>query len=84
MANIAIAFSGEERHNEKIGRDLAGKMTLIGGMVVLIAVCIAINSYLFYCFWQRLALNITMRLKQRYIAALMKQEIAYFELNKAE
>ena len=25
-----------------------------------------------------------MRLKKKYIAALMKQEIAYFEMNKAE
>jgi hypothetical protein len=39
---------------------------------------------MFFSFWQHLAANITLDLRKRYIAALMNQEIAYFEVNKVE
>ena len=52
--------------------------------MLCIAFGIAINSYIFFAFWQRLAANITFKLKQQYIEALLSQEIAYFERNKVE
>merc|ERR1719246_308407 len=41
-------------------------------------------SYMFYAFWQHLAENITTDLRKRYIVALMRQEVAFFEKNKVE
>lgn len=85
MANIAMAFSGQERPQERDEKqDLTGKIFYVSGLVLCIAFGIAINSYIFFAFWQRLAANITFKLKQQYIEALLNQEVAYFELNKVE
>jgi len=59
-------------------------MSLIAGIVVTIAIGIFLFSYIFYAFWQHLAANITNGLKKKYIAALLRQEIGYFELNNVE
>ena len=60
------------------------RMKKIAGAVGAIALGMAIFSYIFYSFWQALAVNITKDLKNKYIKALMMQEIAYFEQNKVE
>lgn len=59
-------------------------MSLIVSFVMLIALSLFVFSYIFYAFWQHLAENITTDLRKKYIAALMHQEIAYFEVNKVE
>jgi ABC-type bacteriocin/lantibiotic exporter with double-glycine peptidase domain len=59
-------------------------MTVIAAVVSLIALSLFIFAYMFYAFWQHLASNITKELRKRYIASLMIQEIAYFEVNKVE
>jgi ATP-binding cassette subfamily B (MDR/TAP) protein 1 len=59
-------------------------MSLIVSFVMLIALSLFVFSYMFYAFWQHLAENITTDLRKKYIAALMHQEIAYFEVNKVE
>ena len=51
---------------------------------MLIALSLFVFSYMFFAFWQHLAENITTDLRKRYIAALMHQEIGYFEVNKVE
>lgn len=79
MGNIAKAFSGTST-----AVDLLSNMASIGGFVVLIALGIFIFSYIFYSFWQHLAANITLSLKKKYIEALLRQEISYFERNKVE
>ena len=59
-------------------------MSYIASYVILIAMSLFIFSYLFFAFWQHLAENIVTDLRRRYIFALMRQEIAYFEKNKVE
>ena len=51
---------------------------------MLSALSLFIFSYMFFAFWQHLAENITTDLRKRYLAALMHQEIGYFEVNKVE
>ena len=79
MGNIAKAFSGNSPSD-----DLLSNMASIGGFVTLIALGIFIFSYIFYSFWQHLAANITLSLKKKYIEALLRQEISYFEHQKVE
>jgi ABC-type multidrug transport system fused ATPase/permease subunit len=59
-------------------------MSAIASIVMLIALSLFVFSYMFFAFWQHLAENITTDLRKRYIAALMHQEIGYFEVNKVE
>jgi hypothetical protein len=59
-------------------------MTVIAAVVSLVALSLFVFAYMFFSFWQHLAANITLDLRKRYIAALMNQEIAYFEVNKVE
>lgn len=59
-------------------------MSTMGGYVTLIAFGIFAFSYVLFAFWQHLATNITDDLKKKYIAALLRQEIGYFEKNKVE
>ena len=59
-------------------------MSFIASYVVGIATSLFIFSYAFFAFWQHLAENIVTDLRKRYICALMKQEIAYFESTKVE
>jgi ABC-type bacteriocin/lantibiotic exporter with double-glycine peptidase domain len=59
-------------------------MEVTAGYIMLIAAGLIITSYTFFAFWQHLAENIILDLRKKYIAALMNQEIAYFEINKVE
>lgn len=82
MGNIAMVFSGSEEDQDS--DDMLVLMGSIGGIVILVALAIFAFSYMFYAFWQHLAANITNELKKKYIEALMRQEIGYFERNKVE
>ena len=81
MGNIATAFSGAGSSG---GGDIISNMSYIASYVILIAMTLFIFSYMFYAFWQHLAENIVTDLRKRYIYALMRQEIAFFEKNKVE
>ena len=80
MGNVAVAFSG----GSSSGASITSQMSVIASIVMLIALSLFIFSYMFFAFWQHLAENITTDLRKRYIAALMHQEIGYFEVNKVE
>jgi ABC-type multidrug transport system fused ATPase/permease subunit len=56
-------------------------MKIIMGAVIGIAVGLFLFSYIFYSFWQHLGENISNKLRKRYLAALMRQEVSYFEKN---
>jgi ATP-binding cassette subfamily B (MDR/TAP) protein 1 len=82
MGNVAVAFSGGSSSSSNV--NILSQMSLIASIVMLIALALFVFSYMFFAFWQHLAENITTDLRKRYIAALMHQEIAYFEINKVE
>lgn len=86
MGNVAAAFSGNSDTTPADNTDstILQTMTVIAAIVSMIALSLFIFAYMFYAFWQHLAANITKGLRKRYIAALMHQEIAYFEVNKVE
>lgn len=48
-------------------------------MILILSVAMWVFSYFYFAFWQHLAENITSDLRKRYMRALMKQEIAFFE-----
>ena len=78
MANVASAFSTGG------GSAMSNNMSYIASYVVIIACGLFTFSYMFYAFWQQLAENITIDLRKRYLAALMEQEIGYFDKNRVE
>ena len=82
MGNVATAFSGGGSSTS--GSDIISNMSYIASYVVIIAMSLFTFSYMFYAFWQHLAENITTDLRKRYIVALMRQEVAFFEKNKVE
>mgnify|MGYP000022702068 CR=1 FL=1 len=84
MGNVANAFTGGGGSSGSSGGDIISNMSYIASYVILIAMSLFIFSYLFFAFWQHLAENIVTDLRRRYIFALMRQEIAYFEKNKVE
>ena len=77
MGNVATAFSGGDPSES--GGDIISEMSYIASYVVMIAVSLFVFSYLFFAFWQHLAENIITDLRRRYVKALMRQEIAFFE-----
>ena len=81
MGNVASAFSGGGGSSISGGGggDIISNMGFIASYVVLIASSMFLFAYLFFAFWQHLAENIVTDLRKRYIRALMKQEIAFFE-----
>ena len=81
MGNVASAFS--EGSSGDSG-DIISNMSEIASYVIMISVTAFLFSYMFFAFWQHLAENIVTDLRRRYIRALMRQEIAYFEKNKVE
>ncbi len=46
-------------------------MSPIAAIVAVIAIVLFLFSYIFYAFWQHLAINISKKLKKKYIDALM-------------
>jgi ATP-binding cassette subfamily B (MDR/TAP) protein 1 len=82
MGNVAAAFTTGGSNSGQVS--IISQMSVIASIVMLIALSLFVFSYMFFAFWQHLAENITIDLRKRYIAALMHQEIAYFEINKVE
>ena len=85
MGNVASAFTDpDDTHTKGDDTDVISDMSFIVSYVILIAVSLFVFSYIFYAFWQHLAENIITDLRKRYIAALMQQEVAFFEKNRVE
>jgi len=80
MGHVASAFTegGSSTGN------IMGTMSTIAVIVMMIATLLFVFSYIFYAFYQHLAENICLDLRKRYITALMRQEVGYFEINKVE
>ena len=83
MGNVASAFT-QPAGSSETGGDVISDMSYIVSYVILIAVSMFVFSYIFYAFWQHLAENIVTDLRKRYINALMRQEVAFFEKNHVE
>ena len=79
MGNVTAAFTDGSSHESIIDT-----MNFIASYVVMISVALFITSYIFFSFWSHLAENIVIDLRKRYMKALMKQEIAFFEKNNVE
>ena len=80
MGNVADAFTS----GGSGGGDIISDMSFIASYVILIAASLFIFSYMFFAFWQHLAENIITDLRLRYIRSLMRQEIAFFEVNNVQ
>jgi ATP-binding cassette subfamily B (MDR/TAP) protein 1 len=84
MGNVAAAFSGNSNVDPSGNSSILQTMSVIAAVVSMIALSLFVFTYMSYAFWQHLAAHITLDLRRRYIAALMRQEIAYFEINRVE
>ena len=80
MGHVAAAFTDGGSSPDNI----IGTMSTIAVIVMMIAMLLFLFSYIFFAFYQHLAENICLDLKKRYISALMRQEVGYFEINKVE
>ena len=59
-------------------------MKILAIAITLVGVASWIFGYLYYAFWQHLAQNITYDLRSRYLRAILRQEISYFEKQNVE
>jgi ABC-type bacteriocin/lantibiotic exporter with double-glycine peptidase domain len=41
-------------------------------------------AYVYYAFWQHLAQNVSFDLRSRYLHAILRQEVSYFEKENVE
>ena len=79
MGNVTAAFTdGASKQT------IIDQMNFIASYVVMISVGLFITSYVFFAFWSNLAENIVIDLRKRYMQALMRQEIGFFEKNNVE
>lgn len=59
--------------------DILSLMQFIAWVISVIGFATWITGYFYFAFWQHLAENISFDLRSRYLHAILKQEIAYFE-----
>jgi len=59
--------------------DIKDTMSWLAGIISIIGLGLWIFGYMYYAFWQHTAENITFNLRSRYLHAILKQEVAYFE-----
>jgi ATP-binding cassette subfamily B (MDR/TAP) protein 1 len=81
MGHVAAAFT---ETGGSTPDNIIGTMSKIAAIVMMIAMLLFIFSYIFFAFYQHLAERICLDLRKRYISALMRQEVGYFEINKVE
>ena len=81
MGNVTAAFTGGGGASHQA---IIDEMNFIASYVIMISVGLFITSYIFFAFWSNLAENIVIDLRKRYMKALMRQEIAFFEKNNVE
>jgi F0F1-type ATP synthase membrane subunit c/vacuolar-type H+-ATPase subunit K len=72
MGNVAAAFSGNSSVDPSGNSSILQTMSVIAAIVSMIALSLFVFTYMSYAFWQHLAAHITLDLRRRYIAALMR------------
>ena len=68
--------------NEK--EELMNAMRLVTLYICLVGIGAWLFGYIYYSFWQHLAQNISFDLRSRYLHAILRQEITYFEKSNVE
>lgn len=74
MGDVTDTFSPSSSPNAVLD-----EMRKVSIWITIVAFAMWLFSYFYFAFWQHLAENITSDLRKRYMHALMKQEIAFFE-----
>jgi ATP-binding cassette, subfamily B (MDR/TAP), member 1 len=64
--------------------DVLDSMKLICLYICLVGLGTWLFGYFYFAFWQHLAQNISFDLRSRYLHAILKQEVAFFELTNVE
>jgi len=59
-------------------------MSIISGYICLVGLATWLFGYIFYSFWQHLAENVSFDLRSKYLHAILKQEVAFFEKQNVE
>ena len=79
MGEITNTFDPRVAPDEVL--DQMAKITLY---ICLVGIGSWVFGYIYYAFWQHLAQNISFDLRSRYLKAILRQEVAYFEKNNVE
>ena len=67
------------------GKDaLLIQMRTVSLYICLVGVGTWIFGYIYYGFWQHLAQNVSFDLRSRYLHAILRQEVAFFEQSNVE
>ena len=75
MGTIAGTFGDGKLDPAKMSEVISATTKYVGG----VAAGIFFFGYVFFSFWQHLAENLTLKLRIKYLQALLKQEVGYFE-----
>lgn len=59
-------------------------MRMVSLYICLVGIGCWLFGYIYYGFWQHLAQNISFDLRSRYLHAILRQEVAYFEKSNVE
>ena len=68
----------------KSSDDILDTMSNISGWIAIIGAIQWVMGYLYYAFWQHLAENVSFDLRSRYLSAVLRQEVAFFEKSNVE
>lgn len=60
------------------------RMKSVSLVICLVGIGQWIFAYIYYAFWQHLAQNVSFDLRSRYLHAILRQEVAYFEKENVE
>lgn len=78
LGSVTDAFNPQNKASiESIMLDLLWKIIVLG-------IAVWVTAYIYYSLMQQLAETIAIDLRGKYLRALMKQEVAYFEQNNVE
>lgn len=87
IPSIALIMGSIAQSFGETGTDvsaMADKVAGITKVVAVVALAIFFFGYLFFALWQHLAENLSLKLRKRYLDALLRQEVAYFERAQIE
>jgi ATP-binding cassette subfamily B (MDR/TAP) protein 1 len=86
LPGISIAMgSVTNTYNPKNTKEsVLNDMKMICLYINLVGIGCWIFGYIYFAFWQHLAQNISFDLRSRYLHAILRQEVAFFEKNKVE
>ena len=79
MGDVTNTFDPDNTRDE-----ILDTMGTLAWRITLVGVALWIFGYFYFGFWQHLAENASYDLRGRYLAAILKQEVAFFELINVE